>query len=47
MLPKEHGAYGQIAFPIVTAFLVAGVSTSGLLMATAVIAATSVKPNQI
>ena len=38
MLPKEHGAYGQIAFPIVTAFLVAGVSTSGLLMATAVIA---------
>jgi len=38
MLPKEHGAYGQIAFPIVTAFLVAGVSTGGLLMATAVIA---------
>jgi len=37
-LPKEHGAYGQIAFPILTTFLVAGVSTGGLLIATAVIA---------
>jgi hypothetical protein len=38
LLPKEHGAYGQIAFPILTTFLVAGVSTGGLLIATAVIA---------
>jgi hypothetical protein len=38
LLPKEHGAYGQIAFPILTAFLVAGVSTAGLLIATTVIA---------
>jgi len=38
LLPKEHGAYGQLAFPILTAFLVAGVSTGGLLIATAVIA---------
>jgi hypothetical protein len=26
MLPKEHGAYGQLLFPMVTAFAVAGVS---------------------
>jgi len=38
LLPKEHGAYGQIAFPILTAFVVAGVSTGGLLIATTVIA---------
>ena len=37
-LPKEHGAYGQIAFPLATAFAVAGISTSGLLLAGAVIA---------
>ena len=36
MLPKEHGAYGQIAFPLLTAFVVAGVSGAGLLIATAV-----------
>jgi hypothetical protein len=36
LLPKEHGAYGQIAVPLITAFLVAGVSTTGLLIATAV-----------
>jgi len=36
-LPREHGAYGQMAFPLVTAFGVAGVSAGGLLMATAVI----------
>jgi hypothetical protein len=39
LLPKEHGAYGQITFPLLTAFLVAGVSTTGLLVATAVLAA--------
>jgi hypothetical protein len=38
MLPKEHGAYGQIAFPILTAFLVSGVSVAGLLIAAAVVA---------
>jgi hypothetical protein len=38
LLPKEHGAYGQIAFPIVTAFGVAGVSAAGLLCAATVIA---------
>jgi hypothetical protein len=38
LLPREHGAYGQIAFPILTALLVAGMSTGGVLIATAVIA---------
>jgi hypothetical protein len=38
LLPKEHGAYGQIAFPIVTAFGTAGVSTAGLLCAATVMA---------
>jgi hypothetical protein len=38
-LPREHGAYGQLTFPLVTAFGVAGVSVAGLLLATAVIAA--------
>jgi hypothetical protein len=38
-LPREHGAYGQMAFPLVTAFGVAGTSVAGLLLATAVIAA--------
>ena len=37
-LPKEHGAYGQVAFPLLTAFAVAGISTDGLLLATAVVA---------
>lgn len=32
MLPKEHGAYGQIAFPILTALAVGGVSVGGLLI---------------
>ena len=38
LLPKEHGAYGQITFPLATAFVVAGASTAGLLFAAAVIA---------
>jgi hypothetical protein len=37
-VPKEHGAYGQVAFPLVTAFAVAGFSPAGLLLAAAVIA---------
>jgi hypothetical protein len=38
MLPKEHGAYGQLAFPIVTALAVAGVTPAALLTAVASIA---------
>jgi YwiC-like protein len=38
MLPKEHGAYGQIAFPILTAFFVSGISVAGLLIAAPVVA---------
>lgn len=37
--PKEHGAYGQIAFPLLAAFLVAGVTPAGLLIALTVAAA--------
>lgn len=36
--PKEHGAYGQLAFPLATAFGVSGLSTAGVLLAIAVIA---------
>ncbi len=39
LFPKEHGAYGQLSFPLVTAFAAAGVSPGGLLMAIATIAA--------
>lgn len=38
LLPKEHGAYGQITFPLLAAFAVAGVSPGGLLIAAPVIA---------
>ena len=38
LLPKEHGAYGQISFPLVAAFAVGGVSAGGLLIASALIA---------
>jgi len=38
LLPKEHGAYGQMIFPLVTAFAVAGVNRPALLIATAVVA---------
>jgi YwiC-like protein len=37
-LPKEHGAYGQVAFPLATAFGVSGVSTGGVLVSLVVIA---------
>lgn len=37
LLPREHGAYGQITFPLVTAFVVAGISPAGVLFAAAVI----------
>jgi hypothetical protein len=36
--PKEHGAYGQVAFPLITALAVAGVSAGGTLAAMAVLA---------
>jgi hypothetical protein len=38
LLPKEHGAYGQLTCPLATAFVVAGASTAGLLFTAAVIA---------
>lgn len=36
--PREHGAYGQVTFPILTAFAVAGPSAAGALLSAAVIA---------
>ena len=38
MFPKEHGAYGQLGFPLLTALTVAGVSITGLLIAAAAVA---------
>jgi hypothetical protein len=38
MWPKEHGAYGQLAFPLVTGFAVAGVNGAALLVAVAAMA---------
>ena len=38
LLPKEHGAYGQMLFPLVTSLLVVGMKAASLLMAAAVIA---------
>ncbi len=37
-LPKEHGAYGQMAVPLVTALAVTGGRPAGLLFAVAVVA---------
>jgi hypothetical protein len=37
MFPKEHGAYGQLAFPVVAALIVAGPSTAGLLVVVAAV----------
>src|SRR6266542_1954987 len=39
LLPKEHGAYGQLTLPLLTSFAVAGVSVPSLLIACAVVAA--------
>lgn len=36
--PREHGAYGQMSFPLVTALAVAGVTVPALLTVTAVVA---------
>jgi len=38
MLPKEHGAYGQMALPLATAMAAAGASASSLLLSAAVVA---------
>ncbi len=38
LLPKEHGAYGQMAFPLATAFAVAGMNAPALLIGVAVLA---------
>jgi hypothetical protein len=38
MLPREHGAYGQLAFPLVTSLVVAGPASPSLLTAAAVVA---------
>lgn len=38
MLPKEHGAYGQLAFPLVTSLVVAGPARASVLTAAAVVA---------
>jgi len=37
LFPKEHGAYGQLAFPLVTSLAVAGVTTPALLIALAAV----------
>lgn len=38
-LPREHGAYGQLGFPLATALLVSGASSGALLLTTAAVAA--------
>jgi hypothetical protein len=38
LFPREHGAYGQMAFPLVTALIVSAPSPSGFLLIVAVIA---------
>lgn len=39
LLPREHGAYGQLSLPLVTAFSVAGPSIAGLMVAVSAVAA--------
>lgn len=38
LFPREHGAYGQVSLPLVTAFGVAGFSAAGVLLSAAVVA---------
>jgi hypothetical protein len=38
VFPREYGAYAELAFPVVTAFLLAGLTAAGLCFAVAVIA---------
>jgi hypothetical protein len=37
LLPKEHGAYGQVLFPLATAFVLGGVSLAAALLALAAV----------
>lgn len=39
LFPREHGAYGQMAFPLVTSLAVAGVTSPALLIGLAAVAA--------
>lgn len=39
LFPREHGAYGQLIFPLVTSFAVGGVTAASLLIALAAVAA--------
>jgi YwiC-like protein len=39
MLPREHGAYGQLLFPLGTALAISGIHPSGLLTAASAVAA--------
>ena len=38
LLPREHGVYGQVALPLITSSLVAGVSEASLFLTVAVVA---------
>ena len=38
MLPREHGAYGQLLFPLVTSFAVAGLSITATIIGLIVVA---------
>ena len=38
LLPKEHGAYGQLTLPLASALIVAGLSTAGLMLTTSAVA---------
>ena len=38
MLPREHGAYGQMAFPLVTMLAVAGITVPALLLVISIVA---------
>jgi hypothetical protein len=38
LLPKEHGAYGQVAFPLATALVAGGPSAAGVLLGVAIVA---------
>lgn len=39
LLPREHGAYGQLALPLVTSFAVAGITTPAVLLGVTAVAA--------
>lgn len=39
LLPREHGAYGQLALPLVTSFAVAGITIPAALVGVAAVAA--------